>query len=301
MQTGSHTIELQNQDKIFSPDEKITKGDLIDYYSQVSGYLLPFLKDRPLTLRRFPDGINGDGFYQKEVPDYFPDWIKVTEVKKKEGGTTPQVICNNKATLIYLVNQGTLSFHPWLSTADNISNPNKLVFDLDPPEDDFDLVIKGAKALKQLLEEKLDLNTFVMTTGSEGLHVISPIKPTHDFEAVHTFAKKTANLLKKQNADDFTTEMRKEDRNGRLFIDYLRNSYAQTSISPYSARALKGAPVATPLNWDELATKGLTSKSYHIKNIFKRLSQKEDLWTQFSNKAVDIESRKEQLDNLITA
>src|SRR5699024_8489624 len=125
--------------------------------------------------------------------------------------------------------------------------------------------------------------------------------PTHDFEAEHTFAKKTANLLKTQNADDFRTEMRTEDRNGRLFIHYLRRSYAQTSISPYSPRPLKGAPVATPLHWHELATKCLTSKSYHIKSIFKRLSQKEDLWTQFSNKAVDIESRKEQLDNLITA
>src|SRR5699024_3284888 len=146
-------------------------------YDKIADNLLPYIKSRPLTLRRFPDGIDSDGFYQKEAPDYFPDWIETAKAEKEEGGSIKQVICNNKATLIYLVNQGTISFHPWLSTDSAPRKPNKLLFDLDPPAGNFDLVIAGAKALHKLLEEELNLNAFVMTTGSEGMHIVCPIRP----------------------------------------------------------------------------------------------------------------------------
>jgi bifunctional non-homologous end joining protein LigD len=298
MKIGSHTVDISNEKKVFFPNEGITKGDLIAYYDRIADRLLPYLKGRPLTLRRFPDGINGTNFHQKEASDYFPDWIETIEVKKKEGGTVNQVICNNKAALIYLVNQGTISFHPWLSTSSSIHKPNKLVFDLDPPDGNFDLVIKGAKTLYNLLESEIKLHTFVMTTGSEGMHVVSPIKPKKDFDEVRSFAEAISEYLAKEHPDDFTTNMRKKNRNGRLFLDYLRNAYAQTSIAPFSIRALDKAPIATPLTRDELNKEGLDSKTYHLKNIFRRLSQKEKDWDHFRDQAKSIEEAVEKLEKL---
>lgn len=299
MRYGAYDIDITNRDKMYFPEHKITKGDLIDYYEKISDYLLPYLQDRPLTLSRFPDGIESDGFYQKEVPNHFPEWIEVEEIKKKEGGTIRQVVCNNEATLIYLVNQGTISFHPWLSTTDDINKPNKLVFDLDPPKGNFDLVLKGAKALHSLLENRLDLNTFVMTTGSEGLHVVCPIRARNTFDEVRAFAKNVAQYLVQDQPDAFTVEMRKKDRRDRLLIDYMRNGYGQTSIPPYSVRALKEAGIATPLRWDELNKKGLTSQSYHIKNIFRRLSQTGEIWQNFRQKAKSIDNSIEKLNELM--
>lgn len=298
MRVGKHTIDISNRDKVFYPEDDITKDDVIDYYNKVADRLLPYLKDRPLSLQRFPDGIKKDGFYQKEASDYFPEWIKTEEVEKKEDGTINQVVCNSKATLIYLANQGTVSFHPWLSRILDLNKPDKLVFDLDPPKDNFEIVIKGAKALRTLLEDELDLNTFLMTTGSEGMHVVCPIKATLDFEEVRLFTKAVAEFLTNENPDSFTTEVRKNKRNDRLFLDYLRNAYAQTSILPYSLRAIKGAPIATPLSWDEINKKDLTSQSYHIKNIFRRLSQKENPWNQFRNKATKLEKSINKLNAL---
>ncbi|HLR24919.1 MAG TPA: non-homologous end-joining DNA ligase [Fodinibius sp.] len=298
MNIGSHAIDIQNRDKLFFPEKKVTKGGLIEYYDRVADRLLPYLNGRPLTLSRFPDGMEGEGFYQKELPDYFPDWIETAEVKKKEGGTITQVLGNDKATLIYLVNQGTLSFHPWLSRASDLDKPDKLVFDLDPPEGQFNLVIKAAKVLRSLLEEELDLAAFVMTTGSEGMHVVCPLKPEKGFDEVRAFAQKVAEFLTHKYPDSFTTATRKEQRNGRLFLDYLRNAYGQTAISPYSARAVEEAGVATPLSWDELNKEGLNARSYHLKNIFKRVSHKEDPWTQFRNKAKNLEGSSGKLAKL---
>lgn len=298
MKIGSHEVEIKNRDKVFFPEDNITKGDLIDYYEKIADSFLPYLKNRPLSLNRFPDGITEEGFYQKQASDYFPNWIDTVEIEKKEGGSNTQVVCNRKATLIYLVNQGTVSFHPWLCTTADLHKPDKLVFDLDPLQGNFEIVVKGAKALRSLLDEELGLNSFLMTTGSKGLHVVCPIKPEKKFEDVRGFAKKAANFLADNDSDTFTVETRKDQRKGRLFIDYLRNAYAQTSIPPYSVRAREGAPVATPLGWDELHKDGLHSQSYTIKNIFKRLSQKDDPWSSFQKKATKIDNAVKKLNAL---
>lgn len=299
MKIASHEIELSNRDKIYFPDEEITKGDLIDYYEKISDTFIPYLKDRPLSLNRFPDGITKEGFYQKDTPDYFPDWIETVEIEKKEGGKNLQVVCNNTATLVYLANQGTISFHPWLSTTSDLQKPDKLVFDLDPPQGDFEIVLKGAKTLHSLLNDELGLNPFVMTTGSKGLHVVCPLQVDKTFDKVRAFAKDVANYISDSNPETFTVETRKNKRKERLFIDYLRNAYAQTSIPPFSVRARSGAPVATPLAWDELSKEGLNSQSYTIKNIFKRLSQKEDPWKPFKKKATSLDNSIEKLNKLM--
>lgn len=210
------------------------------------------------------------------------------------------MLCNNKATLIYLVNQGTVSFHPWLSSTADLDKPDKLVFDLDPPKGDFELVLTGAQALRTVLEDQLGLNTFVMTTGSEGLHVVCPLRALNDFEGVRSFAKNTAAYLAGEHPNLFTVEMRKNKRNGRLLIDYMRNAYGQTSIPPYSIRAIEGAPVATPLEWQELNKKGLTSQSYHLKNIFRRLSQKDTAWKHFQQRAKNLGHGMIKLQELLS-
>lgn len=277
-------IELSNLDKIFYPQKKIKKKDLVDYYEKIADYMLPHLKNRPLVMQRFPDGINKEGFYEKEMPSYFPAWINGKKVDLQEEGSQKLVIIEKKADLIYLVNQGTLVFHVWLSNEKNISQPDKIVFDLDPPENsNFSILRFAANQLKRIFEEK-DLNVFIMTTGSKGLHVVVPIYPEYPFYEIREFVKKIATKLASQFPERLTIEMRKENRKGRVFLDYLRNSYGQTTVVPYSLRAIEHAPIATPLDWSELSSVNDPQK-YHISNIFQRLGHKKDPWESIYKKA----------------
>lgn len=272
---GSHSIDISNEEKLLFPNDNITKGALIKYYEKISQTILLHLKDRPITMHRFPNGINKKGFIQQNVSDYFPKWIPTIRVKKKKG-TISHVMCQNKATLVYLANQACITTHVWLSKKNSLNRPDKLIFDLDPPNDDFEIVKFAAKKTKELLDE-LKLDSFVMTTGSSGLHVVVPIKDV-TFDESRTFARNVAKVLEKKHKEKFTTKHRKEKRRNRLFIDYLRNSYGQTSVAPYSLRPIDGAPVATPLDWKELDKKQMNSKYYNINNIFKRLKNKSDPW-----------------------
>ena len=167
LQFGRYTVETSNTDKIFFPGEKITKGDVIEYYHKIADYMLPHLKDRPLAMQRFPDGLGGESFFQKDISDYFPDWIDRTKVRKEDGSVT-QVVCNNTATLVYLANQACLTPHVWLSKVDKLDYPDRLVFDLDPPSDDFAPVRDAAQLALELFDE-LRLSVFVQTTGSKGV------------------------------------------------------------------------------------------------------------------------------------
>ena len=297
IKVGSRTIEVANLDKVMFPDEGITQGDLMDYYRRVSETMLPYLKGRPLTMQRFPDGIGEEGFYQKEAPDYFPDWIRRVSIEvKEEGQEQPQVICDDVATLVYLVDQGCITLHVWLSRADKLTHPDKLIFDLDPPDDDFELVRSAAQSLREMLES-VGLLPFVMTTGSRGLHVVVPLDRSTDFDTVRSFAKDLAGILAEREADRLTTEVRKNKRGNRLLLDYLRNSYGQNTVAPYAVRAKPGAPVATPLDWDELSDSNLHSQTYTMQNIFQRLGQKEDPWKGMMRHARSLSEPRRQLDN----
>ncbi|MBK8905241.1 MAG: non-homologous end-joining DNA ligase [Anaerolineaceae bacterium] len=279
------SLQISHPHKVYFPDIGLTKGNLIAYYRRVAEVMLPHLRQRPLSLQRFPNGINEDGFYQKEAPDYFPDWIERVMVQvEEEKVLQPQVVCNYAATLVYLANQGCITPHAWLSRADDLQHPDRLVFDLDPPGEDFDLVRTAARALRTALID-LGLTPFVMTTGSRGLHVTVPLDRSADFDTVRAFARQVADTLAGQQPDKFTTEVRKEKRNGRLFLDYLRNAYAQTAVPPYAVRPLPGAPVATPLSWNELDRGDLHSQRYTVNNIFQRLGQKADPWQEIDRAA----------------
>ncbi len=284
MNINNKIIDLSNTDKIFFTEENISKGDVIDYYKRVSPIILPYLKDRPLTLHRFPDGISKEGFYQKQIPDYFPNWVNRITVNKKGDGDVTHVLCNNKETLVYLANQACITPHIWLSKTPELEKPNKILFDLDPPVDSLSLVVKAARELKKVLE-RFDFYTYLMTNGSKGIHLVVPIKANFNFKSVRQYAKKIADYVVQKNSDIFTTEHKKNKREGRVFIDYLRNSYGQTSVTPYSIRALEGAPIATPLDWHELNSNSFNPRKYSIKNIFLRLGQKEDPWKDMHKNA----------------
>ena len=294
---GRYTVETSNEDKVFFPDEKITKGDLIDYYQKIADRMVPYLKERPLVMKRYPDGIKGESFYQKEIGDYFPDWIERVKVKKK-GGTVTHVQCDNAATLVYLANQACIELHPWLSRSDKLHYPDQLIIDLDPSGDDFSQAVFGARVLKELFDE-LDLKAFLKTTGSRGLHVLVPLDRRANFDKVREFAQDTAKLLAQRHSDKLTIEARKAKRRGRLLIDTARNAYAQTAVAPYAVRAKPGAPVATPLDWDEIGNKKLNSQSYNVRNIFRRLGRKTDPWKDLPRLGRSLKEARRRLDAIL--
>jgi bifunctional non-homologous end joining protein LigD len=298
IQIGSHSVKLSSLDKLFFPDDGITKGDIVDYYRRIAETMLPYLKNRPLSMQRFPDGLGGGGFYQKEMPDYFPDWIDRTSLEVKEEKTTQwQVVCNHQATLVYLANQACLTPHVWLSQVDRLDYPDRLIFDLDPPTGDFEPVRRAARALREMLQE-LELAAYVMTTGSQGVHVVVPLDRQADFDTVRSFARDLVDLLAGRAPEHLTTEIRKEKREGRVFLDYLRNAYGQTAVPPYAVRAKLGAPVATPVEWEELADPDLHPQRYTIHNIFRRLGQKTDPWAGMSQAAQSLTPARQRLESL---
>lgn len=289
MKIGNLDIEISNREKMFFPEQKYTKGDLIDYYEKIADVILPHIESRPLTMIRFPDGINGKKFYQKDAPDYFPDWIEKKQVKNQDDTTTNYVICNDKASLVYLANQACITPHIWLSKKDKLNFPDRMIFDLDPADKDFSKVKWAAVTLKKLLQDQLSLPAFLMTTGSKGLHIVVPLKREKSFDEVRHFAQQISVYLENKNPDDLTTAIRKNKRGDKIYLDVARNAFAQTTVAPYAVRPLNGAPVATPLDWNELEKQDLHSQSYTIQNIFKRLGSKKDPWRKIEDAAVSMD------------
>lgn len=278
VKTQDKAVNVARREKVLFPESRITKGDLIDYYNRISKFILPLIADRPLSMQRFPNGIDEDGFIQKEAPDYFPDWIKRVRLEKKEGGAITQLVCQNTATLVYLANQACVTYHTWLSKIDKPDHPDRMIFDLDPPQGDFKIAVFGAKMLHALLTKEMEIKTFIMTTGSKGLHIIVPLDRSADFERSRKVAQQIAENLAQRFPHRLTTEARKDKRDERLFIDTARNAYGQTAVAPYSVRARDGAPIATPIFWDEINDFRMHSQKYNIQNIYRRFTQRQDPW-----------------------
>ena len=273
LKAGRITVQLSNTAKAMFPDDGITKGDLVAYYQSVAGAMLPLLRDRPVSMTRFPDGIASRGIVQKNVPDYFPDWVTRAWVRK-EGGSLQQVVCDKPATIVYLANQACIELHAFLSRLDHIDEPDQLIFDLDPPDADrFGDVRVCALRLRELLTGELGLPAFVKTTGGKGLHIHVPLNAREDFDTAREFARQAAELLAARNPDLLTTEQRKDKRGSRIYADIMRNAYAQLAVAPYSVRARPGAPVATPLSWDELDDEGLRPGRFTLRTVPDRLRE----------------------------
>jgi bifunctional non-homologous end joining protein LigD len=288
---GSYTVEVSREDKILFPEEDITKGELMDYYEAVAHAMLPHLKDRPLTLQRFPDGIQEKGFYQKAIPDYFPDWVDRARIPLEKKESQDQVVVEKTATLVYLANLATITPHVWLSRSGDLDTPDRMVLDLDPSGDDFGPVREAALALRDILEE-VGLVPFFMATGGSGGHVWTPLMREQGFGQVREFAKDVTAFLAHENPEAFTTEVRKNKRQGRLYLDVSRNAYGQTAGAPYAVRARRGAPVATPLDWEELRKGQLTARSHDLRSIPRRLGQKEDPWKAIGDRARSLEKAR---------
>ncbi|MFW6224261.1 MAG: non-homologous end-joining DNA ligase [Bacteroidota bacterium] len=300
MKANGHSIEISNPDKQMFPDDNISKKELAEYYSQMAEHIIPLTTDRPMMIHRYPDGINGNNFYQKQTADYFPGWLKEIKVRVKKAGEDSQQMlnCDSEAALIYIANQACITPHIWLSKKNKLDYPDKMIYDLDPPENGFKLVQQAAKDFKKLFDE-LELHCYVMTTGSRGMHVVLPLDQTADFDQTRQFARDAANLLADTKPDDYTVETLKKKRKGRLFLDYLRNAYGQTSVVPYALRPIKGAPVATPLSWNETGKSALNAQSYKYSNIFQRISRKENPWKDFNQKKNNLDKARKKLDELI--
>ncbi len=287
-------ISLSNQDKTLFPKDGISKGDLVGYYWRIAEIAIPHYRGRPLTMHRFPDGIDADGFFQKEAPEHFPDWIERARLEK-QGGSLRQVIANDAATLVYLANQGCITPHLGLSTTEAIDKPDRLIIDLDPPDDDFGKVQRAAQRLRALFDDA-DIACFVNTTGSKGLHVVVPLDRSASFDTVRACADRLAAHLAKAHPDDLTTEQRKAKRGNRVYLDIGRNAYGQTAVAPYAVRPLPGAPIATPLDWDEALAHDMHPQRYTVANIFRRLGAKEDPWARIDENATAISALEKALD-----
>jgi bifunctional non-homologous end joining protein LigD len=241
--------------------------------------MVPYLRDRPLAMARHPDGIDAERIFQKNVPDYFPDWVKRVKVPKQNGEVL-HAVCENAATLVYLANQACVEPHIFLSRIDRLDEPDQMVFDLDPPDPSrFADARRAALELRRLLENKLELTTFVRTTGGKGLHVHVPLDRGAAYDDVREVARQIAEFLAAAHPDEMTVEQRKDKRGDRLFLDMMRNAYAQTVVAPLSVRARPGAHVATPLHWEEVEDPKLTPDRFTMPSVVKRLEEIEDPWS----------------------
>ncbi|HEX2144145.1 MAG TPA: non-homologous end-joining DNA ligase [Glycomyces sp.] len=290
-----HDIKLSKIDKELFPDDHVSKGDMVDHYRTVADSMLPHLAGRPLTMRRYPDGIDDAGFFQKHASDYFPDWIRVVEMEADES-VVRYVVCEDEATLVYLANQATIEFHVWLSTVDKPRHPDRLVVDLDPPDGVTVATLRGIARRVRDLYDAIGLTPFVQATGGRGYHVVAPLDRSADFHFVRDLADAIADRLAARDPELLTTAQRKVKRGDRVFLDVNRNAYGQTFVNPYSLRARPGAPVATPLDWSEL---GKSSPNGHTTaTIGKRLAQKTDPWASIDDYAAAPATARERLDAL---
>lgn len=272
-------VEITHPDRVLFPADKITKRDLVDYYQSVADTMLRHLKSRPLTVQRFPRGIDQPGFVQQDFARAMPEWMGRAEVARegKEGGTVVHPVADGRDALAWLANQNCITLHQWQSRKDRPHNPDRLVFDLDPSNSDFVTVRETARAVARILDD-LGLASYLQTTGSRGLHVVVPVRGDADFDTVRQFARDVAEVVVADDPDHRTLEARKGNRDGRVYVDIMRNAYAQTAVAPYSVRARRGAPVATPLEWDELESRGMHADRFTVRDVPQRLSGQRDPW-----------------------
>jgi bifunctional non-homologous end joining protein LigD len=301
IRAGNIRVELSNTGKVLFPGDEFTKGDLISYYRDVASRMLPYLRDRPIAMARYPDGINGQRIFQKNAPGYFPGWISRAKVGKQDG-TLQHVVCDKPATLVYLANQACIELHVFLSRLGKLDHPDQLVFDLDPPGDDqFGEARRAALALRDLLAGELGLTAFVKTTGGKGLHIHVTLNAADDFDSVRAFARQAGGLLAARHPDLVTTEQRKDNRGGRVYIDIMRNAYAQTVVAPYVVRARPGAPVAVPLHWDEVTDSCLAPGRFTLRTVrgrLRELGSSGDPWSGISRRRYRLTKAAKLLDEL---
>jgi bifunctional non-homologous end joining protein LigD len=272
-------VKLSHPDKVLFPADGITKADLAGYYEAVAPAMVRHTKQRPLNLWRWNAGIERPVVVQQAIPKGAPEWVATVEVPRRRGGTVTHAMANDGDTLRWLAQVNCITPHVWTSRADRLDRPDRMIFDLDPPDEgaDFDHIREGALAMGELLRE-LGREPYAMTSGSRGIHVIAPLRRNRVHDVVRQQTLEIAEELAARHPDRLTTAWRKEKREGRILIDTARNTYAQTTVAPYAVRAKPGAPVATPLRWEELEDPGLRADSHTLASVPARLESAGDPW-----------------------
>ena len=296
VKVNNHTLSLTNLNKVYWPKEKFTKGDLINYYEKISPYILPYLKGRPLSLKRNPNGILDDGFFQKDFGALAPAWIPKAEVESDSNKKNIEyIMCENKAALMYIANLGCIEINPWNSLYKKMDFPTYMIIDIDPSDkNSFEEVIETALAAKDVLDAA-GADCYCKTSGATGLHVYVPMGGKYDYEQVKNFGHLVAHLISLRVPKFTSLERSLSKRGNKIYVDFLQNRRGQTLASAYSVRPRPGATVSTPLEWKEVK-KGLRPSQFTIENIFDRLEKKGDLFTPVLKKGIDLKKCLEKLE-----
>jgi bifunctional non-homologous end joining protein LigD len=286
---GEVTLHLTNRQKLYFPQDNVTKGDLIDYYAEVAGMMVPYLKDRPQSMNRFPNGIRGASFYQKDLDlKSTPSWVKTEKIYSESNNKEiDYLICNDTPTLLYMANLGCIEINPWNSTIHHPDKPDWMVIDLDPETTDFKQVVRTALTVRKVLEE-LDTEGYCKTSGATGLHIYIPLAARYEYESVRLFGQLVAEKVHALLPEITTVNRSLQKREHKIYIDYLQNSRGQTLAAPYSVRPMPGATVSTPLEWDEVTDK-LSPSMFTVRNALQRFEKKGDLWKPVLGDGADIE------------
>ena len=288
-------VKVTNWDKVYFPDNKITKGDVVEYYRSVADYILPYLKDRPESLNRHPNGIKAKGFYQKDVGDMPPKWIKTESVYSESNDKKINyLVINHEAALVYTANLGAIEINPWFSRVGKLDKPDYLVIDLDPEKIEFEKVVKTALTVKEVLDEA-GVQSYCKTSGATGLHIYVPLNAKYDYDVAKNFAHLIAQMVNHRIPDFTSIERSPKKRQKKVYLDFLQNRTGQTLAAPYSLRPRPGAPVATPLEWDEVKP-GLNPKDFNIKTIHERLKEIGDIFKPVLGKGANLEKAIKKLE-----
>ncbi len=302
VRVGKDVVHLTHLDRVYWPEEGYTKGDLVNYYYEASKLILPYLKDRPLIMKRYPAGVRGQSFHQHDVNDA-PEFVRTETLAVEEGGhTVDYIVGDNAATQVYMANLGAIERHPWHSRVQNLERPDWFVFDLDPGEGvTFETICEVAVVFRDALA-RLGLDCYPKTSGSRGIHVYVPVKPVYEYERIAKFAEGLATLVALARPEDATVERAlKKRKRGQIYLDHMQNARGKSVAAPYSVRPKPGASVSAPLEWREVERKKITPRDFTIKNILRRVERKGDFFRPVLKGKQQLEKATEALEELLAS
>jgi bifunctional non-homologous end joining protein LigD len=286
VKVDGHSLKLTHLNKLYWPEDKVTKRDMFNYYHQVAPFMVPYLKDRPMSLNRFPGGIHGESFYQKNVRDKAPEWTETMPHTNGEGVDKDYLLGNNEATLLWMASLGCIEMNPWFSRVTSPDNPDYCIIDLDPDKQHFDQVIQAAQEVKKVLDA-IDVPSYPKTSGSTGMHINIPLGAKYTYDQSQLFANIIVKLVQQQIPDFTTLERMISNRKGKMYLDFLQNRPGATIAGVYSLRPKPGATVSMPVTWDEVKP-GLTMRDFTIHNAIDRVRKTGDLFTGVLGEGVDL-------------
>jgi bifunctional non-homologous end joining protein LigD len=296
---ATRIVNLSSAERVLFPDDGITKGDVFEYYRAVAPTLVPHLESRPFTMKRYPHGINGEVFFQKQAPKHLPDWIPTRQFRThpREGGSrlVDFALVNSTDAVLFMVQNNCIDMNAWYSRVDKPHRPDFVLFDLDPPDDGFALAIEVAQLIRELLDE-LELPGYVKTSGADGIHVVAPITRRSTFEQTYHFAEGASRLLEQRHPGKLTTQWLKKKREGVL-VDHRQNGWGKTIASVYSVRPKSGAPISTPMHWDEL-TADVRPRDFTMDVALQRINERGDLFAPVLEDPRPLAPAQRALDSL---